>query len=230
MGINLIYPPQQTGSQLPYYFFSLGREFSHDMPLFLKGMPIEKRFRHYTFQGNSQDGIVIYYNPADHDCLNVLGKQDGNIPGLPEITRQALTIANHSRILPGPQAPGFPPTAIFGPEPEHTWCYYFQKADLEAQQGNWDKVYTIAEQARAAGFRPERSTSNTPAEWIPLIEGYARTGHWDKAKTLSLDIHEIDARIDARLCRLWDTLRSSTPESEARSEAMTTVRDRARCP
>jgi hypothetical protein len=229
-GINLIYPPQQPTDQLPYYFFSMGREFAHMMPEFLQGTPIKKEFRHYTFQGNTKDGIIINYNPDEHDCLTVLDPQDASAPDIHEITRDALPNANNGLILSGPTQPGFPPVEIFGAEPEHGWCYLYQKADLAAQQGNWEEVTTIAGQAQEAGYHPELSVSNSPLEWMNFIEAYGRLGHWDEAEALSLAVYEKDSRIDARLCDVWDALESSTPESEARRRVVETIRKSVLCP
>lgn len=230
-GINLIYPPQLSGQELPYYFFSLGRQFGYSMPDFLKGQaigPVE--FRHFTFSGHTKEGIVIYYNPDEQDCLEVLIPEDANDPGLPEITRKAVRNSNVSRILPGPQPDGFPPEEIFGPEPEHGWCYLYQKADLARQMGSWEEVAALGDEARAAGYHPKASASNTAVEWMPMIEGYARVGRWDDAEALSLSVFEKDKRIDARLCNLWDHLVETTPASETRDLLVEVVRKSAKCP
>ena len=229
-GINLLYPPQEPTNQLPYYFYSLGREFAYSMPEFLQGIDLKKEFRHYTFDGHTKEGIMIYYNPDEHDCLEVLVPQDANAPDLPEITRKALRNANTTRILPGPRQPGYPPEEIFGPEPEHGWCYLYQKADLAAQQGDWETVYDYAEQARAAGYDPKASGSNTPVEWMPFIEAYGRKGDWDRAEMLSLAAFEKDSRIDARLCNLWNSMLSSTPPDEKRDRVAEIVKKSVKCP
>jgi len=229
--INLIYPPKAPAQQLPFYFFSLGRNFGYSMPAFQKGMPLKiETFRHYIFNGHTKDGIVIYYNPDEQDCLEVLIPEDANDPGLPEITRRAVQNSNLSRILPGPQPAGFPPEEIFGPEPERGWCYLYQKADLARQLGKWEEVVALGDEAREAGYDPKASSSNTSVEWMPMIEGYARVGRWDEAEALSLAAFEKDQRIDARLCNLWDHLVATTPASEDRDLLVEVVRESARCP
>jgi hypothetical protein len=142
----------------------------------------------------------------------------------------AVQNSNLSRILPGPQPAGFPPDDIFGPEPEHGWCYLYQKADLARQLGNWEEVVALGDQAKAEGFHPKASSSNTSVEWMPMIEGYARVGRWDDAEALSLSAFEKDQRIDARLCNLWDHLVETTPASEDRDLLFEIVRKSARCP
>lgn len=231
MGVNLLYPPQQPVQQLPYWFYSLGRDFAYSMPEFLKGTPLQPvNFRQYTFNGHSSEGIVIYYNPDEQDCLEVLTPADATDPGLPEITRRAVKNSNLSRILPGPQPQGYPPAEIFGPEPERGWCYFYQKADLARQLGSWEEVAALGDEARASGFHPKAPSSNTPVEWMPMIEGYARIGRWDDAEALSLAVFEKDQRIDARLCSLWDHLVETTASSEARDRLAEVVRKSAKCP
>jgi hypothetical protein len=219
-----------SDSHLPYWFFSLGREFQYSIEEFRQGMPLERTFRHYTFSGSSKDGLVIFYNPDQHDCLNILIPEDANAPNLLEITRKALPNSNLSRIDPSPLRPGYPPEEIFGPEPERGWCYYYQKADLARQTKDWEQAAALGDAAQAAGFTPDESASFTPLEWLPMIEGYARTGRWDEAEKLSLEIYQNDRRIDARLCNLWDTLETTTPASEQREIVTVVIREAARCP
>ena len=227
--INLLYPHTGDPTQLDYWFSSLGRDYLYATEEFKRGLPIDARFRHYNFNGHTQDGIFIFYNP-EHDCLKVLVPEDANVPEIPDITRQLLGSATTDRIQAGPPQPGYPPEEIFGPEPEHTWCYFFQKADLARQFGDWDQVVALGDDAREAGYDPKVSASNTTVEWMPFIEGYARLGLWDDAEALSLLAYEQDKRIDARLCNLWTAIEESTPSSQARENVMRRVRSSANCP
>jgi hypothetical protein len=84
-------------------------------------------------------------------------------------------------IRPSPTEPiesglGRLPVEIFGKEPEHTWCYYFQIASLAHQFGDWQAVSKLGDEAEGKGFSPA-----SPHEWLPFIEGYAHSGQWDKA-------------------------------------------------
>ena len=63
-----------------------------------------------------------------------------------------------------------PPQFLFGPEPIHNWCYYYQKADYERQRGNWEAVLSICEQAFSKGLAPA-----DPIEWMPFLQAYAYT-------------------------------------------------------
>ncbi len=72
-----------------------------------------------------------------------------------------------------------PPPAVFGLEPEHTWCYYFEKADLARQQGNWQEATRLGDEARSRGLHPYDW-----GEWLPILESYARTNQEEKARSL----------------------------------------------
>ncbi len=229
LAINVLYLNHMNTDDLSYWFYSLGRDFEYNMDDFAKGMDTRSTHRNYIFRGNTHEGIVIQYLD-DNDCLEVLSPDDGTAPGLEPFARQAVPYSNLARITSGPGSPGTPAADIFGPEPEHGWCYFYQKASLAGQNGNWQQVVALGEQARASGYQPKASASNTSFEWLPFIEGYARSGDWQKAQDLSLAAFEKDQRIDASMCRLWDRLAASTAASPMQDEAVSTVRNQIKCP
>jgi hypothetical protein len=110
-------------------------------------------------------------------------------------------VSNLSRIEPLPAADGYPPTEIFGKEPAHNWCYYFQKADLARQLGDWQSVVRLGNEAQEKGFSP-----SSPQEWLPFIEGYAYTGQWEKALKRTREAFEMDEAVAPRLCRAWQRI------------------------
>jgi hypothetical protein len=150
-------------------------------------------------------------------------------PAVEPYTREAVQNSNLSRISDEPENSNTPPTSIFGPEPEHGWCYLYQKASLSRQLGDWDRVVSLADQAKASGYNPKVSGSNTPFEWLPFIEGYARAGRWQEAQEISLAAYDRDHRIDARMCSLWARLVKETPAAQARDKAVEAVRGEIKC-
>ncbi len=228
--INLLYPQNPAAQQFPYWFYSLGRDYIYYMPEFQQGMKIDTQFRNYQFNGNTRDSIVLFYEPAQHECLEVLTSRDMNAPDLPSLTVQSLKNSSTGRILPAPTLPGYPPTDIFGPEPEHTWCYLYQKAELARQSGDWDQVIELGDQAKSQGLSPQASSSNTPFEWLPFIEGYGHAARWQEAQELSLSAYARNKSIDARLCSLWNQMENDLPSSKAQDEAAQAVRSQLHCP
>jgi hypothetical protein len=72
-----------------------------------------------------------------------------------------------------------PPVDIFGKEPTHTWCYYYQKAMYARQTGNWAEIARLGDQVKQLNLGPQ-----TLSEWMPFLEGYASTGRYKDAKHL----------------------------------------------
>jgi hypothetical protein len=108
-----------------------------------------------------------------------------------------MTVSNPARIIADPQAP--PPNPdIFGPEPAHDWCYYFQKGDLARQEKNWDTAIQLYQEAQQNGFEPAFG-----AEYIPFIEAYAQTGNWQKASELTRAAQKTNAGLKKLLCNNW---------------------------
>jgi hypothetical protein len=91
----------------------------------------------------------------------------------------------------------------------HDWCYYFQKANLAHQRGDWQAVADLGDEAKAKGY-----TAQDANEWLPFIEGYARIGRWDIALELSKTAFIQDGEIAPRLCRLWGSLNYSSEQDE----------------
>ncbi len=112
-------------------------------------------------------------------CLRVLDTVYANDPLIYDGHEILMPVSNPARIIPDPEAP--PPNPdIFGLEPAHDWCYFFQKGDLARQEKDWDTAITLYKQAQRNGFTPEYG-----AEYMPFIEAYAQTGDWQKASDLT---------------------------------------------
>ena len=72
------------------------------------------------------------------------------------------------------------PAEVFGEEPQHTWCYYYAKADLARQKQDWNEVVRLGDEARAKGLQP-----NDTMEWMPFYQGYAYTRRMDDANEMA---------------------------------------------
>jgi hypothetical protein len=73
-----------------------------------------------------------------------------------------------------------PPVEIFGPEPAHGWCYYFQKASLARQEQDWQEVVRLGEEVLAGRLSPQNSL-----EWLPFYQGYAYASILDRANQIA---------------------------------------------
>ena len=71
------------------------------------------------------------------------------------------------------------PENIFGKEPEHGWCYYYQKAELARQKGDWSEIANIYNDVLEKDL-----TSNDGTEYLVFIEGLINSGNIDSAREL----------------------------------------------
>jgi len=76
------------------------------------------------------------------------------------------------------------PVDAFGNEPPHDWCYYYQKADLARQQGDWKEITRLGDEAQKLELHP-----NDQIEWMPFLQAYAFLENEKQVKGLSTRIN-----------------------------------------
>jgi hypothetical protein len=228
--MNLLYLEPSSVDQLSYAFLILGRDISMDITQDENGRLLEVPYRGFDnpFTSDTRESLVIHYNPPDTDCLWVMKPEDQRSPYfLPETVRAALHLSDLNRIKDYPISEDYPPTDIFGPELPHDWCYFYEKADLNRQMGNWEAVVSLGEEAKAQGYSP--SNIDSPHEWLPFIEGYAYSGDWDTVRDLSLAGLARDVRYRPSICMLVDGLFPITPDSSDKNEIYLDLMDVMQC-
>lgn len=124
--------------------------------------------------------ILVLTQAGMNSCVHVL---DGTRPeyslGEWDRIRQVGEYSEIEYVLTE-ETPRTPPSLVFGPEPDHGWCYYYQKADLARQRGEWEKVLEIGEQAFGQGFEPRDLI-----EWMPFLQAHAIRGDVDRLSELA---------------------------------------------
>ena len=195
IGINLTYHEGAEPENLAYWFFVLDDKLEGQMPRFRNRGVLEGKLRNLSFTGESMDSLIINYN--GQSCLHVLaGGRAENIL-LPDSLQQIVPVSDLSRIQP--ETDRLPPDPdIFGPEPEHTWCYYYENADLARQFEDWQQVTHLGDEAIQARYSPF-----DPVEWFVFIEGYGLTGNIDQAASLTQTVFETRSDYGLALCDLW---------------------------
>jgi len=129
--------------------------------------------------------LLVLSMPSENTCVHAL---DGNSLEFSDQTRAEIAlIAPYSQInqIMVDEPMTRPPETIFGEEPAHDWCYYYQKADLARQRGDWDEIVRLGEEAARLNLQPYDSI-----EWMPFIEGYAYSGEKDHAQDLASIVNE----------------------------------------
>jgi hypothetical protein len=167
--------------------------------------------------------MAFYYDPPA--CLRLLepGLDSHNRFLLDEsLMREASALSNQTVILTESvvQMP-----AVYGPEPAHTWCYYFEKADLARQMGKWDEVAELGDAAFKQDDHP-----NNPVERFVFIEGYAHVGDWERSLQLSRESYRVSKDyVGPLLCKLWERIETETAEGVGRTEALSEVENMFAC-
>lgn len=174
---NFLYAPRHDSSTLNYGFFGLPTVLGDELSSLSDGQPFRYVFRTLSFTASTSESLALWFSPPS--CLRILDPARDEIPHLSPLAQAARRISHPDRVLPEVSDAAVPPAAIFGREPAHSWCYFFQKADLARQRLDWQQVTRMADEAKRAGLSPKDS-----AEWVPFVEGYLQTGREDEAKEL----------------------------------------------
>lgn len=139
--------------------------------------------------------ILILTQPTLNSCVHVI---DGSQPEYSRDERDSIrVIGPHSEIehVLIDEPPHTPPMVVFGPEPPHEWCYYYEKADLARQRGDWEEVLNLGTQALNKGFAPQDDI-----EWIPFLQAYAVAGDVHLLTELASAI-TVDPYISLQACQ-----------------------------
>jgi hypothetical protein len=104
------------------------------------------------------------------------------------------------------ETPHTPPEVVFGPEPSHGWCYYYQKADLARQKEDWESVIQTGDQAFDLGLTPI-----DPIEWMPFLQAYAQTGNADRLREFAPKI-SADPSIARQACQILGNISGLSAE------------------
>ena len=118
------------------------------------------------------------------------------------------------------------PAHIFGLEPAHDWCYYFEKAELAKQEGDWQRVADLADQALSDKKKFYR---RNVSELTPYIEGYARTAQWEKAVQLSLDAYNTWENMRTMVCDTWKSVTQTTQIDAQGQKAFEEIQQIVKC-
>lgn len=140
--------------------------------------------------------ILILTQPGLASCVQVI---DGKQPVFSSREQDAIRVIGpyseaEQIMLDAP--PRVPPEFLFGTEPEHDWCYYYEKAALARQRGEWGEVVRLGAQAQSLGYE-----AKDLIEWMPFLEAYAHEGEAARLRELAPLIVE-DAYVAQQACQV----------------------------
>ena len=223
--VNWIFAPDNHSDVLSYMYYYPTIRLETGLQDFASGQPIEQSYLAATFNGSTEQIVPLVYDPPG--CLRVLDSElePDNIM-VPALMRTAAEHSDITKIIlmADEEDAAQPPAAIFGPEPEHRWCYYFQKADLARQMGDWEQVAQLGAEAFRLGDYP-----NDPAERLVFIEGFAHVENWPQALDLTWTSNDITDLMQPLLCRLWNRIDEDMPASPGKQDAIDAVQSELGC-
>jgi hypothetical protein len=221
--LNWIYAPDNHSDKVDYVLFYPTNRLGASLPGLESGAPVHYDYLAGTFDGNTSQAVVFYYSPPR--CLRLLDPEIDSLNRLiPDSTflRNASLISSTGPVL-NDRTARMPD--IYGPEPGRAWCYYFEKAELARQMGDWTQIRLLGNKAFSINDYP-----NDPVERFVYIEGYAHTGDWKKAVELSITSYKVSKNYMAPLlCKLWDRIARETESSPDRISALGDVRVKFEC-
>ena len=151
--------------------------------------------------------IVVLTQPSANSCVHIM---DGSHPEYSQKDSDSIrAVGPYSEIehVLANEPAHTPPEIVFGPEPEHGWCYYYQKADLARQRGDWPEVIKLGDQASTQGFAPKDRI-----EWMPFLQAYAQMGDIDRLTKLA-PVVRTDPYTTRQVCSTLRSISTLSPVS-----------------
>ena len=172
--VNLIYRPGP--SKIPQISAEV---LNQDTAInILRGEVLSRHMRDFSLRRDFTKLLLISL-PSENSCIHVI---DGALPIYSEyeslLIRRVGAYSMIKRITPQGKSP-VPPMAIFGAEPAHGWCFYYQKASLARQIGDWNEIGRLYDKTVAKNLE-----AGDKSELFPFLEGLVNSGRYDDARKL----------------------------------------------
>ena len=209
LAINFLYEGKASSEgKLPYWFLS-DRSFSQLVEQ--NNLQASFREQHATlfFEGNMKNMLVFENNGK---CIHLLRPEYAQYPKLPLLIKQAAKISDLNLIITNTNtAPDDILTSILPRQTHPDWCYFYQKADLAAQIGDWQEIDRLWQESQNNLLKPRDAY-----EFVPFIQGYIELKEFSVALDLTKQATQLSKGMKSILCDQWKqaAAMSSTKESE----------------
>jgi len=145
----------------------------------LAGRGQDEHMRRGNFTSAEFGDVLVISQASESSCVRVI---NGRLTEYSEFESSSIRVvggvsdlslinldSNFANMIP----------EIFGAEPEHGWCYYYQKADLARQIEDWQAVVDFYDQALKEGFYP-----SDRSEWMTLLQAHVMLGNVEEIKPI----------------------------------------------
>lgn len=218
--LNWIYSTDSPSGQMDYLLFHPRSRLGGSLPALKPGLDIHYTIHAADFYGNTTQTLVMNFRPPG--CLYLLDPElDPFNRSLHETMRTAAHFTNPDLILleGDPLLP-----VLYYPEPDHDWCYYFQKASLAIQGNDWQEAGDLIDLAFTKGLRPLH-----PNEWLIIIESDVHNGNWERAQSMTENLSISVPHLGPVLCRLWQRIDMTMPDTAIKTEILNSLASKLQC-
>jgi hypothetical protein len=174
---NLIFAPDSD--QILIAGETLNRETVLDVQ---NQVSYAKDFRRLQYKVDFASSLIVSL-PGASSCLHVYDGQNIEFSAFEDPLIRLIAQVSRLDLIDLTSPEHTPPAIIFGSEPAHDWCYYYQKASLARQRGDWETVLALDKEAARLGLTP-----TDVSEWMPFYEARFRTGNMAEANQIAADI------------------------------------------
>jgi hypothetical protein len=193
--LNWTYAPDHKGTNIPYNFFDMGERLGTNLSRLEPGLPVKHGYRFLNFESTSDMLLPVYF--SENKCLRVLDSSKNALINVPDRLGKSATFSNPEALI-SDTSNQKPPA--FLPEPDHDWCYFYQKAELYTEKGDWNTVLEYHNDATVRRLSPVDKS-----ELSPFIIAMYQTGRIQEAINLSFEMRGQEGNGEY-LCLIWDRM------------------------
>ena len=154
----------------------------------LNAMLVGKDGEESTYRAHTMSidpgNVLIAIQSATDACVRVLDPRWPTFSLTDDPALRSLAASSHLDAIETSGPIPAPAASIFGPEPDHGWCFYFEKAASASQLGNWREVAAVQAEIAKLGLHP-----NDQIEWMPFLQAQAYIGDLKAVKEIATRIN-----------------------------------------
>jgi hypothetical protein len=221
--LNWTYAPENHSTLIPYLFGFTDVRLGANIDEYQNDVTIRQHYRSALFESTTTQSLVVFYSPPG--CLKVLDPdQSRDVSAFPSDVKEAKSISHLSQIIASPENPAVPPAEVFGDEPAHQWCYYYQKAELARQVEDWEKVVELEKEAMDQRYLPQEAS-----EWLVFMEANAHIGDWHRSMQIASLSYSMSKDLQKKICTTIDSLEEQIPHDSEADQYIEKARNKVQC-
>ncbi len=149
----------------------------------------EPEWWHYRTHGMTRhfDKVLVIQQPTTGACAQVLDKNALLLSKNTPLQIEKLANYSTTQVILSDSSRQPAPHFLFGDEPAHGWCYYYQKIGLAMQNQDWETAARLGDDAIKQNMTPKDNI-----EWLPLLRAYIMTGNQQNANYILQKIKKDD--------------------------------------